>query len=207
MAKRQPPGYCQRFNLFEVLTMKRIVLVFGLIAGAIVSAMMLVTVVLADKVGLDNGLILGYTSMVLAFLVVYFGIRSYRENVSGGVVTFGKAFAVGISITVIACVCYVATWELVYHRFFPDFMEKYAAHEIEKTRASGATPAQIATKVTEMEKAKENYKNPLYRIPQTFLEAFPVGLLFTLVSAGMLKRKRDDANGAPSMGDAAPAGR
>jgi len=187
--------------------MKRIVLVFGLLAGVIVSALMLVTVVLSNRIGFDGGLIAGYSSMVLAFLMVYFGIRSYRDNVSSGVMTFGRAFAIGICITLIACVCYAATWEFVYHRFFPDFMEKYATSAIEKTRASGATQAQIEAKVAEMAKAKESYKNPLYRIPETFLEAFPVGLLFTLVSAGMLRRKRNDVNGAASTADASPGGR
>lgn len=206
-AKWQPLDYRPRINSTEELPMRRIVLVFGLIAGVIMSAMMLVTVSFSDRIGFNGGWIVGYTSMVLAYLMVYFGIRSYRDNISGGAITFGRAFTVGIGITLIACACYVATWELVYHRFFPDFMDKYAAFAVERTRRSGATPAQIEAKIAEMAKAKEMYKNPLFRIPQTFLEAFPVGLLFTLVSAGMLRRTRNDVNGAPPIVDAAAAAR
>lgn len=186
--------------------MRRTVLVFGLTAGFILSALMLVTAA-SNQMSFDRGWIVGYTSMVLAYLMVYFGIRSYRDNVSRGAITYGKAFAVGICITFVASLCYVATWEFVYHRFFPDFMEKYASYVVEKTRASGATPAQIGAKVAEMEKAKLMYRNPLYRISETFLEAFPVGILFTLVSAGLLKRERIDVNDAPSIIHAAPAGR
>jgi hypothetical protein len=182
---------------------RRIVLVFGLISGAILSVLMMGSVVFADRIGIHHSLILGYTSMVLAFLMVYFGIRSYRDNVSGGAITFGKAFTVGICIAIIASLCYVATWEVVYNKFYPDFMEKYAAAAIDKARASGATQAQLDAKALEMEKMTNMYKNPLYRMAWTFIEAFPVGLLFTLVSAGLLRRKRTDASDAPPIFGAA----
>ena len=182
--------------------MRKIVLVFGLISGAILSVMMMGSVVFADRIGLGHSYIVGYTSMVLAFLMVYFGIRSYRDNVSGGAITFGKGFLVGICITMIACVCYVATWEVVYNKFYPDFMEKYSVYVIDKARASGATQAQIDAKTLEMGNMKEMYKNPLYRMAWTFIEAFPVGLLFTLVSAALLRRKRNLAGSLSSMASA-----
>jgi ABC-type polysaccharide/polyol phosphate export permease len=177
---------------------RRIVLVFGFISGAILSVMMIGSVAFGDRIGLGHSYIVGYTSMVLAFLMVYFGIRSYRDNVSGGAISFGKAFVVGICITLIACLCYVATWELVYDKFYPDFMEKYSTYVIEKARAAGATQAQLDAKTLEMRKMTESYRNPFYRMAWTFIEAFPVGLLFTLVSSGLLRRKRQDAAVAAS---------
>ena len=185
--------------------MRRIILVFGLISGAILSTMMMGSVIFADRIGLGHSYIVGYTSMVLAFLMVYFGIRSYRDTVSGGAVTFGRAFVVGLCITLIACACYVATWEVVYHNFYPDFMEKYASAVIDKARASGATQAQLDARILEMGKMKEMYKDPFYRMAWTFIEAFPVGLLFTLVSAGLLRRKRGGTGAAPSMAGAPSA--
>jgi hypothetical protein len=184
---------------------RKIVLVFGFISGAILSAMMMGSVVFADRIGLGHSYIIGYTSMVLAFLMVYFGIRSYRDNVSDGTVTFGRAFAVGLCITLIACACYVATWEIVYNNFYPDFMDKYASSVMEKARASGATQPQLDAKMLEMEKMKVMYKNPFYRMAWTFIEAFPVGLLFTLVSAGLLKRKRNENGAAHLMAGASSA--
>ena len=182
--------------------MRRIILVFGLISGAILSVMMMGSVAFADRIGLGHSYIVGYTSMVLAFLMVYFGIRSYRDNVSGGTVTFGKAFVVGLGITLIACACYVATWEVVYNNFYPDFMERYASSVMDKARASGATQAQLDAKALEMDRMKAMYRNPFYRMAWTFIEAFPVGLLFTLVSAALLRRKRNDSGAAPSMAGA-----
>jgi hypothetical protein len=170
--------------------MRKIVLTFGLIAGAILSAMMLVTLPFQDQVGFDKGAILGYTTMVLAFLMVYFGVRSYRDKVAGGSVTFGRALMVGLMITAVASVCYVATWEVIYFKLAPDFGDKYAAYSIEKTKQSGATEAQIAAQVKQMTEFKEMYKKPLVNIALTFLEPLPVGILFTLVTAGVLRRKR-----------------
>jgi hypothetical protein len=169
--------------------MRKIVLTFGLIAGAMLSAMMLLTLPFLDRIGFDKGAVIGYTSMVLAFLTVYFGVRSYRDTVAGGSVTFGRAFAVGLMITAVASVCYVATWQLVYHQFLPDFVDKYAAYAVEKARASGATDAQVAETTRQMADFKEMYKNPLVNIAFTFLEPLPVGLVFTLVTAGVLGRK------------------
>ncbi len=184
--------------------MRRIVLVFGLIAGVILSVFMITSATYSHWINSEYALVIGYTSMVLAFLLVYFGIRSYRDNVAGGVVTFGKAFTVGISITLIACLCYVVAWEFVYHNFFPDFMDKYAANVIEKARASGAPQAKVDATVAQMEKMKEMYRNPFFRMAETFIEAFPVGLLFTLLSAALLKRKSDPLGGAPTMAGASP---
>ena len=62
--------------------------------------------------------------MILSFLLVYFGIRSYRDNVGNGRISFGKAFIIGISITFISSLCYVVTWEILYFKFLPDFMDK-----------------------------------------------------------------------------------
>ena len=181
--------------------MKRVVLIFGLIAGGIMSLMMVATVPFADHGAHSE--ILGYTTMVVAFLLVYFGIRSFRDNVAGGSLSFGRAFGVGILIALLASACYVATWEVLYYGFFPNFAEQYAAHAIEAARASGASAAQIAEKARDMAKFQEMYKNPVINVGMTFLEVFPVGLVMTLVSAGILSRRRSSGQ---ALGSAATAG-
>jgi Protein of unknown function (DUF4199) len=172
--------------------MRKIVLTFGLIAGAMLSAMMLLTLPFMDRIGMDKGEIIGYSTMVLAFLMVFFGVKSYRDNVGGGSIKFGRAFLVGLMITLVASACYVATWEVIFYKMAPDFGDKYAAHVIESARKSGATEAQIAAKQKEMTEFAEMYKNPLVNIAFSFLEPLPVGLLFTLVTAVVLSRKRRD---------------
>src|ERR1700693_2569183 len=169
--------------------MKRTILTFGLISGAISSLMMVATVPFADRIGFNKGLVVGYTSIVLSFLLVFFGIRSYRDNVGNGRITFSKAFAVGISITLISCVCYVVTWEILYFNFLPDFLDKYGAHMVEKAKASGASAAAVQAQVEQVKKYKEIYANPLLNAAMTFIEPFPIGLVITLISAAVLRRK------------------
>ena len=176
--------------------MQKIVLTFGLIAGAILSAMMLATLPFIDRIGLDRGAVIGYTTMVVAFLMVYFGVRSYRDNVAGGSVSYGRAFKVGLLITAVASVCYVATWQFVYYRLTPDFLDKYAAYAVDKAKKAGATEAQLAATGKEMDEFKEMYKNPLVNVALTLLEPLPVGLVFTLVTAGVLSRRRQPARAA-----------
>jgi cyanate permease len=173
------------------MDMKRTVLIFGLISGVIASVMMFLNTLLVDRgiVNFDNGEVIGYTAIFLSFLLVFFGIRSYREQ-HGGTITFGRAFAVDILITLISCVFYVATWEFIYSRMMPDFADKYAAAMVAKMRAKGASDAAIAAKTKEMEQFKVMYRNPFFNVAMTFIEPFPVGLVVTLVSAGILRRRR-----------------
>ncbi len=171
--------------------MKKIVWTFGLIAGGILggTTAALTTIFAGRSEGIEHAEIFGYTIMVLALLLVFFGIRSYRENVAGGVVTFGKAFQVGILVTLVASAVYVAAWEVVYYNVVPDFGDKYAARVLEKMKTKGESPQKIEAATKEMARFKELYRNPLYNAGMTFMEVFPVGLIVTLGSAAILRRK------------------
>ena len=169
--------------------MKKTVITFGLISGVISSVLMVCTIPFVHRIGNDKALILGYTSIVLSFLLVYFGIRSYRDNVAEGHITFGKAFGVGICITLISCVFYVGTWEILYHTVFPNFMDEYSASMISKAQASGLSAQALQAKIAEIQQMKVMYANPLYNVLYTFIEPFPVGLVITLISAAVLRKK------------------
>lgn len=169
--------------------MKRIVLIFGLISGALMAVFMFATMPFIDRIGFDKGLFIGYANIVLAFTLVFFGIRSYRENVGGGAITFGRAFVVGILITIISSICYVIAWQILYHTFMPDFFEKYSAYIIENARAAGATPEALRAQSQELEQQIRLYKNPFLHVAFVFLEPFPVGLLITLISAAVLRKR------------------
>jgi hypothetical protein len=170
-------------------TMKRTILTFGIISGILCSLLMNASLLFAKRIGYGHSMIVGYTIMVASFLLVYFGIRSYRDNVGNGHITFGRAFAIGISITLITCIFYVVSWEIMYFNFMPTFMDDYGAYELDKLKAAGATAAAIQAKTQELQHAKELYKDPLINSAMTFMEPFPVGLLITLISAALLRRK------------------
>src|SRR5687767_4318660 len=171
--------------------MKKMVLTFGLISGAISSVLMMGTVRFIDQIGFDRGVIVGYTAIVLSFLLVFFGIRSYRENVGDGYISFGRAFQVGILIALISSLIYIVTWEIVFQNWLYDFPEKYTSYVIEQARASGASAEEIARQREEWNSTWALYRgNILVRAAYTFLEPFPVGLLITLISAVILRKRR-----------------
>ncbi|MBX7117926.1 MAG: DUF4199 domain-containing protein [Gemmatimonadaceae bacterium] len=178
--------------------MRRIVLTFGLIAGAIMSAMLVITLVLFRDVELDRGAVVGYASMVLAFLMVFVGVRNYRDTIAGGRIGFGRAFGVGLLITVVAIACYVVTWEIIYFNFAPEFGEKYASYAVEQARRAGADSAAIARTQQEMDAFLVRYRNPLFNAAITFLEPLPIGLLFALVTGWLTSRRRGSAAAAAS---------
>lgn len=175
--------------------MRKIVLTFGLIAGAILSAMMLLTMPFLVDNGFERGMIIGYTTMVLAFLMIFFGVRSYRDNVVGGTIGFGRALTIGLLITLVATVCYVATWELMFFKLTPQFGDRYQSYLMEQDRKAGKSEAELAVRREELDAFMRRYRNPLVNSAYTFVEPLPVGLLFTVVSAAVLSRKRrvDDA--------------
>ena len=170
------------------MSMKKTVLTFGLISAAVSSAMMLLTVPFIDRIGFDKGAVFGYTAIVLSFLLVFFGVRSYRES-NGGTLSFGRGFVVGLLITLISCAGYVVTWEFVYFNLMPDFADKYTAYTIEHLKASGANEQAIDATTKRMEDFKRMYNNPLMNAAITFTEPFPIGLVVTLISAAVLRRK------------------
>jgi hypothetical protein len=176
--------------------MRNIVLRFGLLSGVILATVtgVMLTLCMSGTLDFERNEIAGYSAMVLSFLLVFFGIRSYRDNVAAGRIGFAKAFQVGILITLVTCAMYVIAWEIVYYTFYPDFLDQYHAYVLAKMRSAGANEAALEEKATQMAEFAKLYANPLFNAGITFLEVFPVGLIVTLVSAAILRRKpRQDA--------------
>ena len=177
--------------------MKKTVLTFGMIAGVMISVLMDGSLLIANKIGTGhNSMLLGYTMMVASFLLIYFGIRSYRDNDLGGQISFGRAFSCGILIAVITSVCYVVSWEVIYFNFMPHFMDSYWAAQIHRVQSLGLDPATTAARVAAIEHSQQLYQNPFVNMAYTFMEPLPVGLIITLVSAAMLRRKTPVEPGA-----------
>ena len=171
--------------------MKKTVLTFGLISGVVISVLMMATLPFAHQITMNRAMVIGYTTMVLSFLLVFFGIRSYRENVGNGYISFGRALSVGLLIMLITCVFYVATWEVMYHFFMPNFVDEYMTHAVEQVRTSGKSPQEIETEIASMRNMMQLYKsNILVNIAMTLIEPLPVGLLMTLISAVILRKRR-----------------
>jgi hypothetical protein len=179
--------------------MKKNIIIYGFIAGIIVSVLMLISVnSISHREGnfdYNRSLFIGYASMLIAFSLVYIGIRNYRNKYNNGVISFGKAFKIGIMIVLIASTIYVVAWLIDYFYFIPDFMEKYSARMLDQLRASGASQVEIDKQTKEMADFATMYKNPFYNAVMTYAEILPVGLVVTLISSFILKRKSLPAAG------------
>ena len=173
--------------------MKRTVLIYGAIAGAVVSAFMSITMIITasdEKVHTGaSSMIIGYLGMLIAFAFIFVAIKSYRDKQSGGFISFGKAFVMGLLIALIASTLYVVTWAIVYKNFLPDYMDKYCAVMIEGAKAS-LSGAALQDKINEITNAKELYATPWGFILFTYAEILPVGILVSLIAALVLKRKQ-----------------
>ena len=173
--------------------MKRPVIVYGLIAGAVVCAFMSTTMIAAasDTLHCSSAvsMVIGYLGMLIAFTFIFVAIKTYRDKQNNGIISFGKAFGMGLLIALIASTLYVITWAIVYKNFLPNYMDQYSAAMIEqaKTSLSGAA---LETKIAEVNKTKEMYATPLGFALFTYAEILPVGILVSLVAALVLKRKK-----------------
>ena len=178
--------------------MKKNVIIFGLISGIIVSTAMAISMVKCydSPAGFDSGMLIGYASMIVAFSFVFIGIKNQRDKFNNGVISFGQAFKTGFLIALIASTLYVIVWAIEYNYFMPDFMDKYSEYMMDKVKTSGVSQAEIDKKLEEMASAKEMYKNPILFALITYVEILPVGLLITLISATILKRKPNDMDAA-----------
>ncbi|RAN81652.1 DUF4199 domain-containing protein [Bacillus sp. SRB_336] len=171
--------------------MLRTILKYGVIAGLVVGGFELVTfLAFSGMPPLKYGMLIGYTTMLIALSAVFVGIKRHRDVDRGGVIGFWPAFGVGLGVTFIAGIFYVAAWEAVQAMTHMDFATSYANAIIASEKAKGASAEALAKLSVDMEAFKVQYANPMFRLPMTFVEIFPVGVLVSLVSAGLLRNSR-----------------
>ena len=175
--------------------MKKNTLVFGVISGVIISTFMAISMAVSScGSGQANGgrgsMIIGFSVMVVAFSFIFVGIKNYRDKQNGGNLTFGKGFLLGFMISLISSTLYVITWAVEFHFFMPDFMDKYSAIQVKQLQQSGMSGAALDEALKSIERESYNYKNnPFFFAMYTYMEILPVGVLITLISALILRRK------------------
>jgi len=169
--------------------MTNVIFLFGTFSGLIVIAAIIATM------GLDLGHsgvseYLGYLIMIVALSMIFFGVKRYRDQERGGVIKFVPALMIGIGISAVAGVIYVLVWEVYLVATNYAFMDVYTNEMIESARAKGETGAALDAMIKEFQDLKVQYQDPLFRLPMTFLEIFPVGLLISLITAAILRNPK-----------------
>ncbi|MBP6749677.1 MAG: DUF4199 domain-containing protein [Xanthomonadaceae bacterium] len=170
--------------------MFRNILLWGTVAGLIVGSILFGTTVAmaGNPPPMGVGMLIGYSSMLIALSAVFVGMKRHRDQALGGVIRFWPAFGIGLGISVVAGVFYVLAWEAALAVTGMDYMGEYAKHMIEQQRAKGMAAAELAKYAAEMEAFKRQYADPMFRLPMTFTEIFPVGVLVSLISAALLRK-------------------
>ena len=167
------------------------ILSYGLVAGLVVAIPMnIMMVALKGHPPLAWGMVFGYVTMLVALSAVFIAIKRYRDTELGGVIRFWPALGLGLGISVVAGIIYVLAWELSLAITQIDFASAYADTLIAEKKAAGLSGDALAALTAEMDTFKVEYRNPLYRMPMTFAEIFPVGVLVSLVSAALLRNSR-----------------
>jgi hypothetical protein len=170
--------------------MKRIILTFGIAAGLIVIVPMSLLLTSTEPGNAAHSHFTGYLIMLLALSLIFFGVKRLRDRELGGAIRFLPALLAGLGISAVAGVIYVIGWEITLAATDFAFIDRYSTAAIEAARAKGASPAEIARVVADMDDFRRQYANPLIRLPFTFIEIFPVGLLVSLISAALLRNSR-----------------
>lgn len=169
--------------------MQRIILTYGIIAGLVVIASVILGLLLTGDAP-HISVWLGYLIMLIALSSIFVAIKRYRDVELGGVIRFGTATLVGLGIAVVAGIMYVAVWELYLALTDYAFIDAYAEGIVAAKQAEGLRGAELQSVMDAMETLRAQYASPLFRLPMTFLEIFPVGLLITLLSAAVLRNPR-----------------
>ena len=169
--------------------MLRRILINGLIAG-LVAGIPISGIALNLHIGGVWGMAVGYLFMLIAFSAIFLAIKRQRDEVQGGVIRFLPALAMGVGISIIAGILYALIWEAFTAMAHVDFGAAYARMMVNQAKAAGATGTALAKAVAEAAEFQRQYANPLYRLPMTFIEIFPVGVLVSLISAALLCNRR-----------------
>jgi len=174
--------------------MRKIVLIYGALSGIIMVCLTVVNMTLLEKgiMTFDNSEVIGYGSMIVVLSLIFFGIKSYRDNHRNGKISFGKGLQVGMLIAAVATVMYASGWEVYFRNASgveETFMDKYTEFCIAKLKHEGAPQEEIDKTLKEMTEMKEMYKNPIIRFGITMTEILPVGIVIALISAAVLRKR------------------
>ena len=168
-----------------------IIWVYGTLAGLVVAAPMLWGMLTMTEAAVpDNAALIGYLTMLVALTTVFLGIKHYRDKVLGGVIRFGPALVVGLGISAVASLFWAIGWEISLALTGFDFPEAYTNATLETARARGASEAELQQMIADGDAFARTYANPIIRFSISFIEMFPIGVLVSLGSAGLLRNHR-----------------
>lgn len=157
--------------------------IYGAPAGLGIISMMIASFTLFGFRSNASSQAVGFLLMFIILSLMFFGIKRYRDHQQGGVIKFSKALGLGLAMSLFAGLAYVLVWEIYLGFTGQAFISEYTSHLIDLKKAKGVSEESLASYIQEMNEMTASYANPLYRIPLTFIEIFPVGFIVALISS------------------------
>jgi hypothetical protein len=174
----------------SALPMIRTILTYGLVSGLVIIVSIVGTLWASGGDPPHSNAFVGYLIMLVALSSILVAIKQYRDQTLGGVIRFPTAALLGLGIAIVASLAYVAIWVVYLAVTDYRFMDQYIEATLSAKRAAGVTGPAYDKLAADLETMRQQYASPIFRLPMTFLEIFPVGLLITLVSAVLLRNPR-----------------
>ncbi len=169
--------------------MKKTILRFGLYGVITICLLSILIWSLVKVVDNTTAEIIGYSSMVVSLLFVFFGIKHFRDRENNGVVTFAKALLIGVLISLIVSVAF-GILDIIYVKFVnPDFMTDYYEGMLEQAQTLPAEEFEILKE--ELNAEKEMFLNPFMHFFIMSMMVFVIGFIISLLSALLLQRKNN----------------
>ncbi|XWN37372.1 MAG: DUF4199 domain-containing protein [Balneola sp.] len=171
--------------------MRKIILIYGSITGAVIILSMTLGIYAAKYGGNEffASEALGYSIMLIGFSMIFVATKKYRDEELGGIIKFWTALKVGLGISLIAAIVYVFVWEINLYLTDYEFINEYTESIISNAKEAGVSQEELNKTIQQMEKMEQQYGNWWFRLPITFTEIFPVGLLISLISAGLFRNQ------------------
>ncbi|MBD0287950.1 MAG: DUF4199 domain-containing protein [Flavisolibacter sp.] len=132
--------------------------------------------------------IAGWAGILLSVIFVYFGLKYYRDKQNNGSLNFGEGLKLGMLIVLFPSVAF-AIFDVVYVMVLdPQFFDKYYTYQVEQIR--NTVPAsELAQRMKELQQQRDMFSSPLVQFIVMFLSVFVTGLIVTIISTLLLKRK------------------
>lgn len=160
----------------------------------IYSMLMLITVsyigyFLLKNIGQTVQEVVGYLSMLVAMVFVFLGIRHFRDQVNGGLMTFGQGLKVGLLIVLIPAVAF-GLFDILYTEAInPTWKEDYYARYIGNLRKTVAAD-KLEAAIQKAEKEKEMFSNPVFQFLLMGGTVFIIGFIVSIISSLSLRRSK-----------------
>ena len=152
--------------------MQSTIIKYGIYSGITAAVLFILGLVFGQEADFGTREILGYASIVVSLLFVFFGIKHFRDRENSGIVSFKQALQLGLAISILAGVG-VAVVDTIYTTFInPEFFNEFAQMMKDQGREDEVMDIGSGMMAVIM-----------------FVTVFVIGFIISLLSALILQRK------------------